>query len=134
MNLLYELQERLELTYLLIAHDLAVVRHMSKTVGVMYLGKLVEVAESDDLYQNPLHPYTEALLSAALPDHPDIQQKEIILPGEVPSPLNPPPGCRFHTRCFKAEAICLEKEPFLTDIGGGFRGLGTSPGKIISFC
>ena len=117
MNLLYDLQERFGLTYLLIAHDLAVVRHMSKTIGVMYLGKLVEVAESDELYQKPLHPYTQALLSAALPDHPDIQHEEIVLPGEVPSPLNPPSGCRFHTRCFKTKPICSEEEPLLKGIG-----------------
>ncbi|MFQ5825987.1 MAG: oligopeptide/dipeptide ABC transporter ATP-binding protein, partial [Dehalococcoidia bacterium] len=99
MNLLKELQQRLGLTYLLIAHDLAVVKHMSNRIGVMYLGKIVESAGSDELYAHPLHPYTTALYSAALPSHPDIQRQEVILPGEVSSPLNPPLGCRFHPRC-----------------------------------
>src|SRR4030042_1219915 len=116
INLLRDLQNKLGVTYLLIAHDLAVVKHMSKKIGVMYLGKLVEVAESKRLYRNPLHPYTQALLSAALPSHPDIRQEEIILSGEVPSPLNPPLGCRFHTRCFNAEAVCSEEEPILKEV------------------
>lgn len=119
MNLLNDLQYHLGLTYLLIAHDLAVVKHMSKRIGVMYLGKLVEVAESEELYRHRFHPYTEALLSAALPDHPDIQQDEIILPEEVPSPLNPPSGCRFHPRCFNVTPTCSEEEPELKDVGGG---------------
>jgi oligopeptide transport system ATP-binding protein len=119
MNLLRQLQRQLGLTYLLIAHDLAVVRHMSDKIGVMYLGKLVEVAGSDDLYIEPLHPYTRALLSAALPSHPDAQRDEIILMGEVPSPLNPPLGCRFHPRCSEATAVCSEEEPELIDLGNG---------------
>ncbi|MBW2062450.1 MAG: ATP-binding cassette domain-containing protein [Deltaproteobacteria bacterium] len=119
MNLLRQIQHQFGLTYLLIAHDLAVVKHMSNRVGVMYLGKLVETAESKELYRNPLHPYTYALYSAALPSHPDFQQEEIILPGEVPSPLNPPPGCRFHPRCFKAKPLCAEEEPMLKDVGAG---------------
>lgn len=119
MNLLKRLQQRLGLAYLLIAHDLAVVKHMSNRVGVMYLGKIVESASSDELYAHPLHPYTEALYAAALPSHPDIRRKEIILPGEVPSPLNPPPGCRFHPRCISAMAVCSEIEPALTEVGGG---------------
>jgi oligopeptide transport system ATP-binding protein len=119
MNLLQDIQEQFGLTYLLIAHDLAVVKHMSTHIGVMYLGKLVEVADSEELYTNPLHPYTQALYSAALPSHPDLQRDEIILPGEVPSPLNPPPGCRFHPRCSHAMAICSEDEPQLLDAGGG---------------
>ena len=118
MNLLKDIQKQFELTYLLIAHDLAVVKHMSNRVGVMYLGKLVETADSEELYSNRLHPYTEALYSAALPSHPDEQREEIILPGEVPSPFNPPPGCRFHTRCFKAMPVCTEEEPKLVDAGG----------------
>ncbi len=118
MNLLKDIQQQFELTYLLIAHDLAVVKHMSNRVGVMYLGKLVETADSEELYSNRLHPYTEALYSAALPSHPDEQREEIILPGEVPSPFNPPPGCRFHTRCFKAMPVCTEEEPKLVDAGG----------------
>jgi oligopeptide transport system ATP-binding protein len=119
MNLLKDVQDRLKLTYLLIAHDLAVVKHMSNHIGVMYLGKLVEVAESRELYKNPLHPYTRALLSAALPSHPDIQQKEIILQGEVPSPLHPPPGCRFHPRCERAKPVCSQIEPELRNLGSG---------------
>ena len=118
MNLLRQLQQQLGLTYLLIAHDLAVVRHMSTRIGVMYLGKLVEIAEGDDLYEEPLHPYTRALLSAALPSHPDTRRDEIILRGEVPSPLNPPSGCRFHTRCDQAKVECTMEEPVLRDLGG----------------
>jgi oligopeptide transport system ATP-binding protein len=117
MNLLKDVQDRLKLTYLLIAHDLAVVKHMSNHIGVMYLGKLVEVAQSRELYKNPSHPYTRALLSAALPSHPDSQQNEIILQGEVPSPLHPPPGCRFHPRCERAKPICSQMEPELRDRG-----------------
>ncbi|MBW1710276.1 MAG: ABC transporter ATP-binding protein, partial [Deltaproteobacteria bacterium] len=113
-----DIQSKYDLTYLLIAHDLAVVKHMSNRIGVMYLGKLVEIAESEELYLNRLHPYTEALYSAALPSHPDEQREEIILPGEVPSPLNPPAGCRFHTRCFKSMPVCAEKEPVLKNVGG----------------
>lgn len=117
MNLLKELQDKLGVAYLLIAHDLAVVKHMSTRIGVMYLGKLVEWARSEEVYRQPLHPYTRALLSAALPYNPDTQREEIILPGEVPSPLNPPPGCRFHSRCFQAKPICSEAEPPLKPIG-----------------
>ena len=119
MNLLKDLQHRLGLTYLLIAHDLAVVKHMSNRIGVMYLGKIVETADSDELYAHPLHPYTKALYSAALPSHPDIQRQEILLPGEVPSPLNPPPGCRFHPRCTDAKPVCSEIEPTLTEAASG---------------
>jgi oligopeptide/dipeptide ABC transporter ATP-binding protein len=119
MNLLQDIQDQFGITYLLIAHDLAVVKHMSKRIGVMYLGKLVEVAASDELFNNPLHPYTRALYSAALPSHPDIQRKEIVLPGEVPSPINPPSGCRFHPRCSEAMPICAEQEPQLMDAGSG---------------
>ena len=116
MNLLRKIQEQFGITYLLIAHDLAVVKHMSNRIGVMYLGKLVETAGSKEIYRNPLHPYTEALYSAALPSHPDQQKEEIILPGEVPSPLNPPAGCRFHPRCSYAKSICSEEEPALKDL------------------
>jgi oligopeptide transport system ATP-binding protein len=119
INLLMEIQEQFGMSYLLIAHDLAVVKHMSHRIGVMYLGKLVETAESEELYKNPLHPYTRALYSAALPSHPDDLHDEIILPGEVPSPLNPPTGCRFHPRCSEAKPICREQQPVLTDIVGG---------------
>ncbi len=119
MNLLRDIQNKLGVSYLLIAHDLAVVKHMSNRIGVMYVGKLVETAESEELYAHPLHPYTQALLSAALPSHPDKQHEEIILPGEVPSPFNPPAGCRFHPRCFHAKPICSEEEPVLKEITRG---------------
>ena len=97
MNLLRDLQWNTGIAYLLIAHDLAVVKHMSNRIGVMYLGKLVEIAESEELYLHPIHPYTRAVLSAALLYHPDARREKIILPGEVPSPLNPPSGCRLHS-------------------------------------
>lgn len=116
MNLLHDIQQNLGVTYLLIAHDLAVVRHMSNRIGVMYLGKLVETAESEELYFHAIHPYTQALLSAALPSHPDDQRREIILPGEVPSPLNPPSGCCFHPRCSRATPNCSEYEPPLRNV------------------
>jgi len=119
MNLLRRLQRQLGVSYLLIAHDLAVVKHMSNDIGVMYLGKLVETANSDELHDKPLHPYTQALLSAALPSHPDHKGEEIILPGEVPSPLNPPPGCRLHPRCFNAASVCSKEEPLLREIAPG---------------
>ena len=115
MNLLRDIQLKMHTTFLLIGHDLAVVKHMSNRIGVMYLGKLVEVAESEDLYRHPVHPYTQALLSAVLPSHPDIAREVIILPGEVPSPLNPPAGCRFHPRCFKREGICSQEIPELRE-------------------
>ena len=118
INLLMEIQEQFGIAYLLIAHDLAVVKHMSHQIGVMYVGKLVEMAESEELYKNPMHPYTRALYSAALPSHPDDQREEIILPGEVPSPVNPPSGCRFHPRCSQAKPICSLETPNLIDVGG----------------
>lgn len=116
MNVLRGIQQDFGITYLLIAHDLAVVKHMSNRIGVMYLGKLVEVAESEELYFHPLHPYTHALLSAALPSHPDDQREEVILPGETSSPLNPAQGCRFHPRCSQAKPICSQQEPFLKEV------------------
>ncbi|MCI0786180.1 MAG: ABC transporter ATP-binding protein, partial [Chloroflexi bacterium] len=99
MNLLKDLQNEFGVSYLLIAHHLATVRYMCHRVAVMYLGQIVELAEVRELYTNPLHPYTKALMSAALPSHPDMEQEEMILTGEVPSPLNPPSGCTFHPRC-----------------------------------
>jgi oligopeptide/dipeptide ABC transporter ATP-binding protein len=119
INLLMEIQEQFNISYMLIAHDLAVVKHMSHRIGVMYLGTLVETAKSEELHKNPLHPYTHALYSAALPSHPDEKREEIILPGEVSSPLNPPSGCRFHPRCSETKAICGEETPILVDVGGG---------------
>ena len=118
LNLLRDLQARLGLSYLFIAHDLAAVAHMSHTIVVMYLGKIVESGEARSLARAPKHPYTEALFSAALPSHPDERREEIILPGEVPSPLNPPSGCRFHPRCPQAMARCGDEVPQLTDVEG----------------
>ncbi len=118
LNLLRDLQARLGLSYLFIAHDLAAVAHMSHTIAVMYLGKIVETGEARALARDPKHPYTEALFSAALPSHPDDRREEIILPGEVPSPINPPSGCRFHPRCPQAVARCAADAPVLRDIGG----------------
>jgi oligopeptide transport system ATP-binding protein len=118
LNLLSDLQAELGLSYLFIAHDLAAVAHMSHTIAVMYLGKIVEEGEARTLARTPKHPYTEALFSAALPSHPDEKQEEIILPGEVPSPLNPPSGCRFHPRCPHAMARCADEAPALAAVEG----------------
>lgn len=119
LNLLADLQKEFNLTYLFIAHGLAVVKHVSDRVGVMYLGKLVEVADKQEIYANPRHPYTEALMSAIPTPDPTIKRERIILEGDVPSPINPPTGCRFHTRCRLVEDICKEQEPPMVDIGGG---------------
>jgi len=117
--LMMRLREELNLTYLFIAHDLSVVRHISDRVAVMYLGKMMEITRSDELYDNPLHPYTQALLSAVpIPDPVvDRQRKRILLAGDVPSPVNPPRGCHFHPRCQMAIDVCGETEPELKDIG-----------------
>ena len=111
MNLLVDLQQQYNVSYLVIAHHLATTRYMAHEVAVMYLGKIVERAKTESLFTNPLHPYTKALFSAALPSHPDIQREEIILTGEVPSPINPPSGCRFHPRCPSAMPHCATIEP-----------------------
>ena len=116
MNLLVDLQKQYHVSYLLIAHHLATTRYMAHEVAVMYLGKIVEKAKTKELFKNPLHPYTKALFSAALPAHPDIVREEIILPGEVPSPINPPSGCRFHPRCPSVMPHCAEIEPELKEI------------------
>lgn len=118
MNLLQDLQQRFGLSYFLIAHDLAAVLHLSSTIVVMYLGKVVELGSSDDLRTEPLHPYSQALFSAALPSHPDEARKEIIISGEIPSPLNPPSGCSFHPRCPLAMPICSQVEPTLQSTAG----------------
>jgi oligopeptide/dipeptide ABC transporter ATP-binding protein len=114
LNLLRDLQRELGLSYLFIAHDLAAVAHMSHTIAVMYLGKIVEIGEARVIAQQPRHPYTKALFSAALPSHPDERREEIILTGEVPSPVNPPAGCRFHPRCPVVMDRCRTEVPSLT--------------------
>jgi oligopeptide transport system ATP-binding protein len=117
MNLLAQLQEQMGFSYLFIAHDLSVVEHISDRVAVMYLGRIVELASDQDLYENALHPYTQALLSAVPVPDPDIRKKRIILEGDVPSPLNPPTGCAFHTRCPVKKDLCSRERPELTDVG-----------------
>jgi oligopeptide transport system ATP-binding protein len=121
INLLEELQEKLGLTYLFIAHDLSMVQHISDRVAVMYLGRIVEIANSLKLYDNPLHPYTKALLSAVPIPNPKLEKSRmrIVLKGEVPSPLNPPTGCYFHPRCDFSILECHNESPSLRDVGGG---------------
>ncbi|MET9337896.1 dipeptide ABC transporter ATP-binding protein [Nonomuraea sp. NPDC003804] len=123
VNLLEDLQNELDLTYVVIAHDLSVVRHISDRVAVMYLGKIVEVADRKSLYTSPMHPYTNALLSAVpVPDpKAGTERERIRLQGDVPSPINPPPACRFHTRCWKAQEICKKVEPPLTELASGHK-------------
>jgi oligopeptide/dipeptide ABC transporter ATP-binding protein len=118
LNLLRDLQAEFGLSYLFVAHDLAAVAHMSHTILVMYLGKIVEAGEAKALVRAPKHPYTQALFAAALPSSPDEQQEEIVLAGEVPSPLNPPPGCHFHPRCPKAMERCKRQAPDLAQVEG----------------
>ena len=119
LNLLQDLQEEMGLTYLFISHDLSVVKHLSNRIAVMYLGKIVELATSDELFANQAHPYTQALLSAIPIPSIGVKPKRILLQGDVPSPKNPPSGCRFHTRCPYATERCRQEEPQLQDIGGG---------------
>jgi len=119
INLLEDLQAEFGLSYLFIAHNLNVVEHISNRVAVMYLGQIVELASDEELYKNPQHPYTEALLSAVPIPDPTVKKKRIILEGDVPSPINPPKGCHFHTRCMYKDKICEEVEPEFKDIGGG---------------
>jgi oligopeptide/dipeptide ABC transporter ATP-binding protein len=116
LNLLKDLQQELALSFLFIGHDLATVRYMSHRISVMYLGQIVECATSDELCTEPLHPYTKALFAASLPDRPDSKRAKNVLPGEVPSPLNPPSGCRFHTRCPQAQQTCSQTSPTLKEV------------------
>jgi oligopeptide transport system ATP-binding protein len=119
MNILKDLQNNMGISYLFIAHDLATVKYMSHRISVMYLGKIVENTTSRELSHNPLHPYTKALLAASLPDNPDAKRARNILPGEVPSPINPPGGCAFHPRCASAMPICSQTAPAMKEVSPG---------------
>lgn len=119
INLLQELQEKRNLTYLFISHDLSVVEHISDTIGVMYLGGLVETGTTEDIFAEPLHPYTKALFSAIPMPDPDIKKERVILEGDIPSPANPPSGCKFHTRCSECMEICKTVAPKACDMGNG---------------
>ncbi|KEO84864.1 ABC transporter ATP-binding protein [Tumebacillus flagellatus] len=119
LNLMKDLQEEFQLTYLFISHDLSVVRHISDRVGVMYLGRMVELSPKKSLYDNPLHPYTQALLSAVPHPTPGEKRERIVLTGDVPSPANPPSGCAFHTRCHACMEICKTERPALKETGDG---------------
>ncbi len=132
INTLEEMQERLNLTYLFISHDLGVVRHTCDRVGVMYLGHIVELVESEELYKNPLHPYTQALLTAIPEPNPEVAKKRnrIILKGEIPSPVNPPSGCKFRTRCPYAKDICAQQVPEFKDHGNGHFAACHFAGKL----
>lgn len=121
LNLLKKLQQDFKITYLFIAHDLSVVKHVSNRIGVMYLGRIVELADKKKIYAQPLHPYTQALLSAVPVANPEAKKERIILEGDVPSPANPPSGCTFHPRCAACLEICRIERPLLRDVGEGHR-------------
>ncbi len=134
VNLLEELQGQFGLTYLFIAHDLSVVRHVSDRVAVMYLGKVIEIGSRHQIYGAPMHPYTQALLSAVPIESPAQRGKRerIVLEGDVPSPANPPSGCRFRTRCWKAQEICSEEEPALVPRAGGEHPVACHFAEVLS--
>ena len=119
LELMKQLQKEFNFSCLLISHDLAVVRYISNKVAIMYMGRIMELASSKEIVKNPLHPYTEALYSAALEVKPTINKKRVILKGTLPSPINPPRGCRFNTRCYKAEEKCFKETPELREIKNG---------------
>jgi oligopeptide/dipeptide ABC transporter ATP-binding protein len=119
INLLAQLQEQMNLSYLFIAHDLSVVEHISDRIAVMYLGRFVELATDQEIYKNPQHPYSRALLSAVPVPDPEVSKKKILLEGDVPSPLHPPSGCAFHARCPERKALCAHEKPDFKDLGGG---------------
>ena len=121
MNLLKDLQEEYQTSYLLIGHNLGSVRYLSHRVAVMYVGKIVEEASAEEVFDHPLHPYTQALISAALPAKPQTERKEIVLVGEVPSAIKPPSGCRFHPRCSFAMDRCAREEPELRELSPGHK-------------
>ena len=130
LNLLNDLQKEFGLTYLFIAHDLGVVKHISKRVAVMYLGKVAELSDKKKLFDDPLHPYTVSLMSAIPEANPEKKKQRIILQGDVPSPINPPSGCRFHPRCPIAKEVCSREEPQLQDVGGGHFVSCFFPGQL----
>ncbi|HNT94890.1 MAG TPA: ABC transporter ATP-binding protein, partial [Thermotogota bacterium] len=119
VNLLKDLQNQFGLTYVFVAHDLAVIKHISDRIGVMYLGKMVEMTDKRSLFNHPMHPYTRALISAIPIPNPELKKNRTILVGDVPSPINPPSGCRFHTRCPIAQPICKEQEPLFEEKSTG---------------
>jgi oligopeptide/dipeptide ABC transporter ATP-binding protein len=119
LNLMENLKTEFDLSYIFISHDLGVIQYISDRVGVMYLGKILEIADSSDLYHHPFHPYTKALLAASPIPDPEIKKRRIILEGDVPSPIQPPPGCHFHTRCSVRIDTCKNDEPILKKVGSG---------------
>ncbi len=121
INLLMDLQEKFHLSYLFISHDLSVVKYISESIGVMYLGNLVEIGKNEDIYKNPLHPYTQSLFSAIPVADPTLKRKRIVLQGDIPSPAKPPSGCKFHTRCMYVKPECKEVVPELKDMGNGHK-------------